>query len=507
MSHKKPTPVLQIENVTKNFPGICALNEVNLQAFGGEVVGLAGANGAGKSTLMKIVDGALKPSQGRIFLDGKAVQFNSPVDAEAAGIAFIHQELVLFSHLTVAENVFISELPTYRGLPLVDRRKIYEETAKYLKMLGSNIDPRLRVRELSMGDRQVVEVARALSRKRRLFLFDEPTSSLSTREKELLFEKIRWLKSQNVCVIYISHFLDEMAEITDRMVIMRDGCIVGEGATKDLSTRDVIRMMIGKDVDLTAKVKKSKPDEDVVFKVKGLSSRGSIQNVDFSLKKGEVVGLWGLLGSGRSETIRALVGLDPIDSGEMSLKENDVLRPCQPSQLLGKSGFLTEDRHHDGLFISLPIWQNVSAASLKKFASKFFKRMDTKSEADEALKLSNSLNIRTPGVQIPVAALSGGNQQKVVLAKWLERQPPILFLDEPTRGVDIGAKLEIHHLIAELAEQGIAILMVSSEIEEILSLSDRVLMMKRGQLTAELLASEATKEKLMTIVTGEVSDE
>jgi ABC-type sugar transport system ATPase subunit len=507
MSDNIAKPVLQIENVTKNFPGVCALDNVSLKAYSGEVVGLAGANGAGKSTLMKIVDGALKPSEGRILLDGQEVRFSSPMDAEAAGIAFIHQELVLFSHLTVAENVFISELPTYKALPFVDRSKIFEETGKYLGMLGSTIDPRLRVRELSMGDRQVVEVARALSRQRRLFLFDEPTSSLSTREKELLFEKIRWLKSQNVCVIYISHFLDEMAEITDRMIVMRDGRVVGEDITEDLSTKKVIRMMIGKDIDLTARVKQSAVREDVVLKVEGLSSHGSIQDVGFSLRKGEVVGLWGLLGSGRSETIRSLVGLDPIDSGEIWLEENESLQPCLPSRLLRRSGYLTEDRHNDGLFLSLPVWQNISAASLKSFARGFFRWMDTRKEEEEAQKFVKSLNIRTSSVKLPAAALSGGNQQKVVLAKWLERQPPVLFLDEPTRGVDVGAKLEIHNLIAQLAQQGIAILLVSSEIEEILSLSDRILMMKRGRLTAELNASEATKEGLMTLVTGEVSDE
>lgn len=497
---KKPS--LRIEGICKQFPGVRALNDVYIEAYNGEALGLIGVNGAGKSTLMNILGGVLRADEGKIYINDKEVNIHSPKEAEKYGIAFIHQEPVMFSTMTIAENMFISRLKNFKSLPVLNRRSMNDEAVKYLKMLGSNLDPDTRMSEIPIGERQMVEIARALSQGAQLILFDEPTSSLTYKEKTRLFEVINSLKEQGAMIIYISHFLDEVAEICERITVLRDGRVSGSGFVNEFTKEDIVRFIIGKNTEQYA-TKSGRTSREVVLKVEKLTRGKAPRNVSFELKKGEVVGLWGLMGSGRTELLRALMGLDRPDYGKIYMNEKGLLKQVSASWLLKKSGYITENRHFDGLFLSLPLWKNISAASLGQFTSKIFKFLDISKERASSQTYISKLKIAAPDAFIRAEQLSGGNQQKVIMSKWLQRNPGVFFLDEPTRGVDVGAKAEIHKIISELADQGTAVMVISSEIEEIMNLSDRVLIMRRGSIVAEIGRNEIAKENLMALCVGE----
>jgi len=496
---------LKMLKISKQFPGVKALDNVDFVVNSGEIVGLVGVNGAGKSTLMNILGGIYQPDGGKFYIDGQMTVFNSPKDAENNGIAFIHQELLFFASQTVAENIFISHLFKSKVFPLfVSKRIANEETKKYLRILGSDINPISRMEDISTGERQVVEIARALAMRSEIVIFDEPTSSLSLKEKESLFKAIRQLKKEGKAIIYITHFLDEIMEICDKFFVLRNGKIHGQSDVKDIKKSDIIRMIIGKDIKYDKKLERTVAQKPVL-KVENLKSGNLLKNINFQLDKGEILGIWGLMGSGRTELLRAILGLDKIDGGRTYISVNGKMNRISPKQLLYYCGYITENRHADGLFLTQELWKNISVTSLKDYTSKFLNFLNNKIEMEIAIKYIDLLKIMTPSHTSRVESLSGGNQQKVVFSKWLNSRSRILIMDEPTRGVDVGAKLEIHNLIREFAQKGTSILLVTSEIEEMVTLSDRVLVLREGSIVRDVSGRDINNAKLMEMSLGEVN--
>lgn len=484
---------LKIDDVSMVFPGVRALDHVSMDVNGGEITALIGVNGAGKSTLMNILGGVYRATEGKIYINGEETKIASPQDAEKHGIGFIHQEPVTFNFMTVAENIFISKLK--KG---VNYRKLNQEAKKYLAMMGCDIKPTARVGDLPIGERQMVEIARALSCGGRILLFDEPTASFTTAEKERLFEVIRGLKAQGAVIFFISHFLDEVAEISDRIIVLRDGRVVISKDTSETTRSEILNNMIGGEV---AKLDEpsDKSANPVVFKAEHITAGRAPNDVNFELHKGEIVGLWGLMGSGRTELVRTLYGLDKLERGSITVDVDDKgLKSISPRHLREWCGYVTEARHDDGLFLPWPVWQNVVSPSLKHYRKPRSLFLDFKKQRIDAEEYIKKLNVKTPSIYTKIESLSGGNQQKAIMAKWLLRKPRIFLLDEPTRGVDVGAKAEIHRMVQNLAKEGTACLLISSEIEEIAALSDRVLILNRGRIVAEVGKDQIEKETLMS---------
>lgn len=489
---------LEIKGVHKKFPGVYALNNVSFNAYKREVLGLVGVNGAGKSTLMNIIGGLFKQDSGEILIDGESVKFSNPIDAEKAGIAFIQQEIQLFYNLRVFENVFLMSLDEYkrnRFLPLLDKKQLCQETNRYLSLLGCVVDPKVKVEYLSVGEQQMVQIARSLSSGGKVLLFDEPTSSLSFKEKEKLFEVIRNLRDSNHTIIFISHYLDEVQKICDRVVVLRDGIVSGHGSIEEMSKEKITSHMMPEEVKFEGA--KHHVSKEVVLRVKDLSGYRKPKKLSFDLHKGEVLGLWGLLGSGRTETIRAILGYDDIISGKIYYSDGEALKEINRKSLLKESGYLTESRHYDGLFLSIEIWKNITSANLKKYTRTLFSILDSKKEKEDALSYIKKLRIAAVDQFVKVAQLSGGNQQKVAIGKWLSKDPKLLFLDEPTRGVDVGAKIEIQNLIRGLADRGISCIVISSELEEIQNLCDSVVVMRKGEAVSHLQWNDMSNKRLL----------
>lgn len=496
------TPKLSMSHITKRFPGVIAVDDVSFEARRGEIVGLVGVNGAGKSTLMNVLGGIYQPEEGEIFVDGQKVDLNSPKDAERVGISFIHQELLYFESQTVAENIFISHLFKSPLIPFfVSKKKGINETRKYLHMLGSDINPTSKMEDISVGERQVVEIARALATGSEIVIFDEPTSSLSLKEKENLFRVIERLKNEGKAILYITHFLDEVMGICDKFVVLRNGKIHGQGKIEDITKADIVKMIIGKDIAYDQKSARTIAEKPVL-KVENITSGNLLKNISFHLNEGEILGLWGLMWSGRTELIRAILGLDRIDGGKTYIFENQELKRISPKRMLKYCGYITENRHADGLFLSETVWKNISATALGEYASNVINILDTGREIESAIKYIESLNIVTPSHSTRVESLSGGNQQKVIFSKWLNRSPMVLIMDEPTRGVDVGAKLEINNLIKDFARKGTSALVISSEIEEMVGLSDRVLVLRDGRIVGDVTGEDINNKRLMEMSLG-----
>jgi ABC-type sugar transport system ATPase subunit len=490
--------VLELTDIHKRFGSAVALAGANLTLRAGEAHALMGANGAGKSTLMNILGGILQRSEGQIRLGGTAIEIASPRDARRHGISFVHQELNMLPSMTVAENVLIDELPT-NGL-FVARKRMRERVAGILERLGCRFSPDVAVETLGMGDRQMVEVARALASDPRILIFDEPTSSLSKREKQRLFEVIGRLKAAGTAIVYITHFLDEIFETCERVTVMRNGQTVASGPLADYRPHDIVTHMLG-DVRLEERLRPPRaPVGEPVLEVEGISRAGALDDVSFKLHPGEIVGLWGLLGSGRTEILRGLVGLDGLDAGSIRLRKEGRLAAVSPAELHAEVGFVTEDRRGEGLLLPLPVASNISFANFDKVLGRFG-LIDRKRERRFGESFAERLKIKLHAISQPVRTLSGGNQQKVVFARWLGTAPRLFFLDEPTRGLDVGAKGEILKLTAALAEGGASVLLASSELEEMMSLCDRYLIVQRGRIVGELPGT-ADKETLMQALSG-----
>lgn len=486
------------KGIRKTFPGVVALDQVSINIRPGQVHALMGENGAGKSTMMKIIAGIYIPDSGALYFKGQPLALKSPRDALDKGIAMIHQELNLFAHMTVAENIWIGREPR-NGLGFVDHAELRERTAKLLADLAIDIDPEEELGHLSIANRQMVEIAKAVSFNSDLLIMDEPTSAITDKEVEHLFRIIGDLKSQGKAIIYITHKMDEIFRIADEISIFRDGTHIVTKRASEFDHNSLIAAMVGRELNQVFP-KEDVPIGGVALSVKGLARDGTFHDVNFDVRYGEILGVAGLMGSGRTEIMDSLFGVYPADSGEIYFdgKKLDVKSP--KDAIKAGMAFLTEDRKQSGLFLSLSVGENMQIAALPKHSSLGFVRQK---EVDELCSdMSKKLKVKTPGLYEIIENLSGGNQQKVLLARWLLNKPKLLILDEPTRGVDVGAKAEIHKLITQLAKSGAAIIMISSELPEVLGMSDRVMVMYDGQVGGILSREEATQEKIMTLASG-----
>ncbi len=490
------SPLLSATGIYKAFGGIYALQDVEFNAYAGEVHALLGENGAGKSTLIKIMTGVHQPDAGTVTLDGKTVRFGSPRDALEAGVAAIYQEPSLFPDLDIAENIFVGRQPMRGGR--VDWKRMATEAEALLKPLGVHLDVRTKAKQLSVAQQQMVEIARALSINARILIMDEPTSSLTLAEVADLFRIVRHLREQGTAIVFISHRLEELFQIADRVTILRDGRYVGTYPMEGVTTPDLIQMMVGRALDDLFPKIAVEPGAPLL-EVRNLARRGVFDNISLQVRAGEIVGMAGLVGAGRTDVACAIFGAEPATSGEILVDGNVVTITSPQGAMAHGIAYVPEDRQHHGLVLPLSIAQNITLPILRRFQKRGF--YDSKSETSIARTAADRLEVKRTGVWQPARELSGGNQQKVVLAKWLETKPRILILDEPTRGIDVGTKAAVHGLMGELAAQGMAILMISSELPEVLGMSDRVLVMREGRITAHLARAEATQERIMLAAT------
>ncbi|MCM2292712.1 sugar ABC transporter ATP-binding protein [Allorhizobium sp. BGMRC 0089] len=497
--HAPDGVLLTLQGVSKEFPGVKALSGVSFDLYAGEVHAVCGENGAGKSTLMKIISGVYKRDAGEIVYKGETVQFTSPLQSEAAGIAIIHQELNLVPHLSVAENIFLAREPK-KGF-LVDRKRLYRDAKACLDRLGVGIDPNAQVRSLSIAQCQMVEIAKALSLDASVLIMDEPTSSLTEQEARLLFRVIRDLKAAGAGIVYISHRLDELAEIVDRVTVLRDGHYISTDDFAAVTLDDIVARMVGRALEEKFPAPTRKPGSDVVLSVSGLTRRGVFTDIGFELRRGEILGFSGLMGAGRTEVARAIFGADRFDAGTILL-EGDQLSITDPRAAI-KAGiaYLSEDRKGLGLAVKMPVDANLTMANMAAVANRFG-IIDREAHRAASQSYVDLLSIRTPGLSQPVRLLSGGNQQKIIIGKWLFRQPKVMFFDEPTRGIDVGAKFAIYQIMDELAARGIGIVLISSELPEILGITDRVAVFHGGRITATLETAATTQEEIMLYASG-----
>lgn len=490
--------VLEMKNICKSFPGVKVLENVNLQIKPGEVHALMGENGAGKSTLMKILMGIYKADQGSIVLQGQETVIHGPKDAMGKGISMIHQELNTLLDMEVAENVFVGREILKKGfskMKIVDLDKMREETARYFREMSIDIDPKAKMRTLSVAEMQLVEIVKAISLNSKIIVMDEPTSAITEKEAQVLFAQIDRLKKQGVAIIYISHKMDEIFRISDTITVLRDGEWIGTKPASELDDNSLIKMMVGRELtDIYPK--EPAPIGDVILEVKDLSRGKKVKNVNLTLRKGEVLGIAGLVGAGRSELVETIFGLYPKTGGEIFLngKKADIKNPKKA--IKNKIALITEDRKLTGLNLIASVKENISIVSLSKMSKKGI--VDKKRENEVAEKYIKELKIKTPNGNAIVGNLSGGNQQKVVLAKWLLDEPEIIIFDEPTRGIDIGAKRDIYLLINELAKEGKAVIVISSEMAEVMGISDRIVVMCEGELKGEIQRDEFSQELIMS---------
>lgn len=493
--------ILTMKGIDKSFPGVHALDHVDLEIRKGEVLALMGENGAGKSTLMKVLTGIYKKDSGTITYEGKETEFKNTREAQDAGVVIVHQELNMLGHLTVAQNLFIGR-EFKKGIK-IDDKKMNEEAKKLFDRLHVDIDPKEQMSNLTVGKQQMCEIAKAVSFDAKVIIFDEPSAALTESEIEEMFKIIRDLKEKDIAMVYISHRMDEIKVITDRVTVMRDGCYVGTLITKDCTKEDIINMMVGRVIYEDPKTESAVPkDAPVVLKVEHLNAGKMVQDVSFELRKGEILGFSGLMGAGRTETARALFGADPKESGDIYINGQKVTINSPQDAVRCGIGYLSEDRKRYGIVVQKTVAENTTMAAMDNFMNGIF--IDKKKEKEIAEKYVEALATKTPDVEQLVVNLSGGNQQKVVIAKWLTRDCDILIFDEPTRGIDVGAKNEIYKLMNKLVSEGKSIIMISSEMTEVLRMSDRVVVMCEGKKTGELDISEARQETIMNLATREI---
>lgn len=491
--------ILEMKNITKSFPGVQALDNVSFNLKAGEVHVLMGENGAGKSTLMKILGGMYHPDSGEIWMRGKRIRINSPSEALHHGISMIYQELNPVTEMTIAENIYLGREPKLFKIGVLNSKKMNEDAVKLFPQLGLHFNPKTLMAELSVAEKQMIEITKAISYNSEIIIMDEPTSAITDKEVEKLFEVIKVLKSKQVGIIYISHKMDEIFKIADRITVLRDGGYVGTKNASEVSTDLLISMMVGREI------KNQFPKEEVqigevIMQVKGLTKYGEFEDVSFELKKGEILGIAGLMGAGRTELVETIFGIRKADKGEIFINSKKVNINKPRDAIRNGISIVSEDRKGVGLNLKGTVKENITLATLKMFSrTGVLSKVREIKAVDELIK---QLHIKTPSREQQVAFLSGGNQQKVVVAKWFLADPKIFILDEPTRGIDVGAKAEIHTLISSLVKQGKSVIMVSSELPEILGMSDRVLVMHEGRVTGELSKKEFSQENIMKYATG-----
>jgi ribose transport system ATP-binding protein len=492
--------LLRMEGIYKSFPGVQALSDAQFELRYGEVHALVGENGAGKSTLMKVLGGIYHKDAGTITLEGQEVEITSPAMAQHLGISIVHQELNLMPHLTVGQNIFIGREPRAKIPFVVDDKTTNEKALALFEMLNLRLDPNTKVADLTVAKQQMVEIAKALSFNAKILVMDEPTAALTDTEIEELFTVIRQLREKGVGVVHISHRLEELKLISDRVTVMRDGKYVSTLQTSEAKIDQIISLMVGRTIYESAPELPENPDQEVVLEVRNLNRGRVLRDVSFELKRGEILGFAGLIGAGRTEVARAIFGADAHESGEIFIRGKQVHIKSPGDAVKHGIGYLSEDRKRYGLALAMDVKENIALAAMKKFL-KALGWVDYKKAADRGREMTAALNIKTPSLEQKVKFLSGGNQQKVVIGKWLTADTEILIFDEPTRGIDVGAKSEIYKLLNDLAHQGKAIIMISSELPEILRMSHRVVVMCEGRVTGILNVNEATQESIMKYAT------
>ena len=493
--------ICRIVNVTKVFPGVIALNNVSFDIKKGEIHAIIGENGAGKSTLMNILSGVYYPDEGHIEFEGNVIKFRDPRHAQHTGIAMIHQELSLSRYMSVAENIYQGRMLT-KSFGFIDRKKMISECRKYLTTLGvDNIDPRVLVKYLSVSQMQLIEIAKAVSLNAKLLIMDEPTSSLTTGEITLLLKIMKSLKNEGVSILFITHKLEEVLEIADRITVLRDGSYIDTLQKDDATLEKMVSLMVGRNFEKKAHREfiQDYSDREVILEVQNLSSSDRVKNVSFKLYKGEVLGLTGLVGSGRTELLQSIFGMEKMASGEVLIngKEVKINHPADAIKL--GLGMIAEDRKEQGMLLKLSVQDNMTIVHLKKLSSAL-QFINKKRSKEISNKYVNLLSIKTPSLKQISKNLSGGNQQKTIIARWLMHQPKILFMDEPTHGIDVGAKAEIYKLIDELSKMGVSVILLSSELPEVLALCDRIMVMHHGQLKGILHHQEADQVKIMSFI-------
>ena len=491
-----PKVVLSLDNISKKYPGVLALNKVSIDFVEGEVHALLGENGAGKSTLIKAVAGAIDIDSGIIKINGQEYHRITPSLSRSLGIEVIYQEFNLVPTLSVAENIFLCE--KIENSILFSAKEIEKKAIKVLDQFGVTIDPRSIVQDLSIADQQIVEIAKAVSKNVKILIMDEPSAPLSVSEVEMMFKIIKKLKMNGVTIIYISHRLEEVFQISDRVSVMRDGCYITTKNTKETNRQELINLMVGRELKEGYPPRRNLPGE-IALEVSGLTGNG-VRNISFSVRKGEILGVSGLVGAGRTELAQLIFGAAPMEQGVISINGKPVTIKSPSDAIKHKIGFLTEDRKGQGLFLELAVQWNIVFPIIKQISK--FGVVNTKKEVEIARKYKKRINIKTPDLSQQVINLSGGNQQKVVLAKSLAAESDILIFDEPTRGIDVGAKQEIYHLMTELADNGIAILMISSDMEELLGMSDRIIVLCEGELVGEVQKDNFNQHYILDLASG-----
>ena len=488
-------PLVELVNISKAFPGVLAVNNISLEIFPGEVHVVAGENGAGKSTLMKLLSQVERPTSGMVLLNGHEVPFVNPQHAQRLGISMVYQEFALAPHLTVAQNITLGRESARYGV--INQRAEVEQTRQLLQRVGLHIDPKRLVSTLSVAEQQMVEIAKALDIAAKVVIMDEPTATLTGPEIAHLFSVIHGLTAQGIAVVYISHRLDEIFQIADRVTVMRDGKVVATLPRTEIDQQKLIRLMVGRDIQHLYP-KPAPKIGPVVLRAEGITRRGILHHCSFEVRAGEILGFAGLVGSGRTELARAVFGADPMDEGTIWLEGQRVSINSPASAIAAGIGYLTEDRKRDGLAMTMDIVQNITLTNLPTTAS----WIDLGKEERIAVRARDRLRIRTPSLHRNVTVLSGGNQQKVIVARWLETQARVLFFDEPSRGIDVNAKAELFAIIGALASEGRAIVMISSYLPELINMCDRLVVMHEGQITGELQRSQFTEERIMALATG-----
>jgi ABC-type sugar transport system ATPase subunit len=492
-------PLLRMEGISKRFADVQALQDVDFEVYPGEILGFVGENGAGKSTLVKILSGVYHRDQGSVWFRGQPVEIRSPHEAQEAGITTIYQELALVPHLSVAENIFLNREPRrVRQIGLVDFKAQKRQAEEILADMGVEIPGDRMVKDLTVAAQQMVEIAKAVSRNASLILMDEPTSALSSKEVDALFALMRRLKEKGVSVVFISHRLEEVLQVVDRIIVMRDGHRVGTLAREEATTAGIIRLMVGREVGLFPK--QDAPIGEPILEVRNISGNNGVREVSFSVRKGEIVGLAGLVGAGRTEVARLICGVDCLTEGSILLGGKEIKIRNTGDAVEWGIGWVPEDRKQHGLVLMMDVKSNITLAILRRLSG-WTGTIRARSERDIAQEYVKALSIATPSISQITSNLSGGNQQKVVVAKWLSAKPKLLIMDEPTRGIDVGAKSEVHALMSRLAQEGMGILMISSEMPEIIGMSDRVIVMCQGRVTGEFSRPNLSQEEIMTCAT------
>lgn len=493
-------PLIKMTKINKEFPGVKALQDVDFELLPGEIHALLGENGAGKSTLIKIISGAYAKNSGKFLYKGKEVDFTEPIQAQNLGISTIYQELSLMSNMDIGRNIFLGRESTSRKTQILDKRQIYTESAKFLRKVGLKVSPRTKIKDLSVAQRQLVEIAKAISFKTEVLIMDEPTSSLSKEETENLFKIIEKLKESGVGIIYISHKMDEIKRIADRVTVFRDGQKIGTLTKEEIDSDVILKMMVGRELKITKKRSRKTNYENILLEVKNLNKTGVVNNINFKLYEGEILGFAGLVGAGRTELARMIFGADSFDNGKIYIKGKAVNIKSPEEAIKQGIGLVPEDRKDQGLMLNMNVEQNITITSLKAMSNGNI--IDKKAQRTQAQKTVNTLKVKTPSLLQKIKFLSGGNQQKGILGRWLLTNPKILILDEPTRGIDIGAKTEIYNIMIDLAESGVGIIMISSELPEIINVSDRVIVMHEGDITANLTGDDINQETIMKYALG-----